>query len=181
MEDEIAFVLPRDAPAVVVQVHVVERAQQDAAVDVGAASVCKGIDVMRLAVRCGSVARGDAASAVADRERDPLPGGEEPRFSPRIEGIARRVERDGHRAGGAGAGADEPAGERGARVFDQSDRRSPGLSVIVSRSRDEDADACLARAEHGRRVGERAGADHLHHQVVRELVVAARVIRLDPP
>lgn len=40
----------------------------------------------------------------------------------------------------------------------------------------DDADACLTRAEHGRGLGERAGADDVHHQVVGELVVGARIV-----
>lgn len=112
VEDEVLLPLSRDPPAVVVQVHVVERAQQDGAVDIGAAAFRKRVDVMRLAIRCGSVARGDAASAIPDRERDALLGCEEPRLSSEIERIARRIDGDGHGGGVASSGADDPAGQR---------------------------------------------------------------------
>jgi hypothetical protein len=87
MQDELALAVSRDAPAMVVQVHVMEAAEQDAAIDVGAATVCIRVDVMRLAVRGGTVAVGDPASAVTDRERDTLLSGVETSLAAEIEWI----------------------------------------------------------------------------------------------
>ncbi len=58
------------------QLHVMEPAEQDPAVDVGAPVVAGPfIDVMRFAVRSGPVAAVPSTPAVADREADPLPRG----------------------------------------------------------------------------------------------------------
>jgi len=51
VEDEVFFAFAGDAPVVVVEVHVVEVAEEDAAVDVGVAVVaCPLVDVVCFAV-----------------------------------------------------------------------------------------------------------------------------------
>ena len=144
MEDEVLLPVSRDSPAMVVKIHVVERTQQDAAVDVGAAALCIRIDVMRLAIRCGAVARGDAASAIPNRECDALLGGEEPRLSSEIERIARRIEGDGHGGGVAGSGADDPAGQRraDAAIRRDSPARTSAVALRITDSRSSSSSPC---------------------------------------
>ena len=72
MEDEVFATLAGDAPAAVMELHVVPAAEQDAAIDVGASALGVGIDVMRLAVRSGPIATAPAATTVTGGERDAL-------------------------------------------------------------------------------------------------------------
>ena len=74
MEDEVIPAIAGDTPDVVVEVHVMEPAEQDASVDVGATALRVGIDVVGLAVGSGAIAAGDAAPAVADSQGETLPG-----------------------------------------------------------------------------------------------------------
>lgn len=158
------------------QVHVVERAEQDAPIDIGAAAVRIRVDVVRLAVRGGSVAVGDAASAITDRQRDALCRAEQSCFAAEVERIAGRVEGDGDRRGVAGSSRDDPAWQRRTGVFDEGDRRPSGHGAVVGILGGDDADAGLSRAEHRRGVGERAGPDDVHDQVVGDLIVRARIV-----
>lgn len=62
VKEEVALPFARDAPSAVVQLHVMEAAQQNASIDVGSALVAMPfIDVMRLAVRSGPVAAAPTA------------------------------------------------------------------------------------------------------------------------
>ena len=73
MKEEISLAVASDAPSAVVELHVVEAAQQDAAVDVGLALISVPVvDVVGFAVRRRPIATGPAAAAVADREGDAL-------------------------------------------------------------------------------------------------------------
>ena len=88
MEHEVLMTLARDAPAAVMELHVVPAAQQNASIDVGAAALGVGVDVVRLAVRRGSVASAPAAPAVASGERDALLRREQALFAAEVERIA---------------------------------------------------------------------------------------------
>jgi hypothetical protein len=76
VEDEGSGAVPGDPPSVVVEVHVVEAAEQDAAVDVGCAAFGVGVDVVGFAVCGGFVAAGPSAAAVALGEGEALFRGE---------------------------------------------------------------------------------------------------------
>nr|WP_240034675.1 hypothetical protein [Glaciihabitans arcticus] len=91
-----------DFPCVVVQGEVVERAEQDAVVDVGGAVVVfPVVDVVGFGPGCGSVAAGPHAAAVAGGEGDALFAGEAALLSSNIQrpGVC-----DGDSCGGASAG-----------------------------------------------------------------------------
>ena len=99
VQDERAFGTSRDPPAVVVQQHVMEPAEQHAAVDVGAAVVFdEVIAVVGLAVRRGALASGPDAAAVTRGERHPLPRGVEALFATEVERVAVSIESDLHGA-----------------------------------------------------------------------------------
>ena len=66
MEHELALALSRDAPPVMVEVHVMKAAQKDASIDVGATAFGVRVDVVRLAVGRGAIAAGDPAAAVSN-------------------------------------------------------------------------------------------------------------------
>ena len=72
VEEEVVAAVAGDAPAAVVELHVVEAAQQDAAVDIGAAAFGVWVDVVCLAIGRGAVAADPAASTVADGESEAL-------------------------------------------------------------------------------------------------------------
>ncbi|WP_230668266.1 hypothetical protein [Microbacterium sp. MEC084] len=156
---------------VVVQVHVMEPAEQDAPVDVGAARVGGPfVDVVGFAVGGGHAAAVPHASAVADGEGDALFRGEQPLFPADVERVPARV--DGHgrvpgvadglldRGGGQGVPAVLGVAAGDATVLEHRHEPHPGLP----------------RAEHLLGIGERAGPEHIHEQVVLELLVRARVL-----
>ena len=89
MEQKRTTPLAADAPPAIVQLHVVETAEQNTAVDVGATLVGMPlIDVVRFAVRRGPVAPDPATAAVSSGQRDPLPRSEEALFTPHVERVA---------------------------------------------------------------------------------------------
>ena len=120
-----------DAPAVVVQQHVVEPAEQAAAVDVGAAVVFdEVVAVVRFAVRRGALAAGPQTAAVTGGERDALPW--------RCRGAVRARGRAGCRIGRAvtstdaevhTAPVDDRSGQRVAAVFGVSDGEQPSERI----------------------------------------------------
>jgi len=165
MKDEVAPTLAADAPTRVVQLHVMPPAQQDAAIDVGATAFAERVDVMCLAERRGAVAAAPTAASVAHGECDPLLRGVQTVFTADIERVARVIKSARHRAGIAHVLRCEPARQRRLVVFDMSHRRPPVHGRGEGVTRDDDTDARLARAEHGVRIGKRAG-----HQNVEEPV-----------
>lgn len=73
MQHEIALVLARDAPSPVVQLAVMVAAEQDSAVDIGAALLgVPFVNVVCFAVRGGAIAASPPASAVTHRQGDAL-------------------------------------------------------------------------------------------------------------
>jgi len=168
---EVGFSGPGDAPAAVVQFHVVETAEQDPAVDVSSAAVAVPfVDVMRLTVRGRSVASGPTAAAVAQGETDALRGREQPLLSADVERVAARVDADGHDARVADVLVDGCGGEHSEPIFGVA--RS--AAAVVDHLHQPDAG--LAGAEHGFRVGERARAKQVDDQVVLQLLVRARIV-----
>lgn len=96
-ENERAVAAADDLPSVVVQLHVMEPAEQYPAVDVGSAVVGGDVvDVVGLAVRRGHAASFGDASAVANGQRDPLLRREQALFVSDIERVAATVDGDGH-------------------------------------------------------------------------------------
>lgn len=95
MQPEVLCADPCDAPAGVVELHVVVSAEQDSSVDVCSAFVgCPFVDVVCFAVGGGAVAAFPSAASVADGECDALPGREQSMLPPHIQGIAVRVNSD---------------------------------------------------------------------------------------
>jgi hypothetical protein len=98
------------APVVVVEQHVVETTEQDAAVYVGASEVLPPVVAMMcFAVRGGHGASGEHAAAVTDGERDSLPCRVEALLSSDVEGIAVGVDGDVDVAGAAEGTVDDGA------------------------------------------------------------------------
>src|SRR6185437_163416 len=73
--------------------------EQDAISDIGAAMIAEPfVDVVRFTPGGRSVAARESASAVSDRQPDPLSRREEPLLAADVDGLAGRVEVDRHRA-----------------------------------------------------------------------------------
>ena len=82
------------------QLHVMEAAEQDSAVDVGApVAASPFVDVVSLAEGRGAVAADPSAPAVADRECDALLRGEQPVLPTDVERVPSGVDRDGYGSG----------------------------------------------------------------------------------
>lgn len=159
-EDERAESVANDAPAVVVKLHVVEAAQQDAAIDVSATASCDVVDVVRFAVGGGHRASDSGAPAVADRERKLLLRAEEALLASEIEGVAPTVDGDIGRAVLAQGAIDDRPGEGVSAVLGVT--RGDEAAERVARSRlvfdDDHANARLADAEDVGGFGDSAGA-----------------------
>src|SRR5690606_42047597 len=97
MENEVPVSFASDPPAAVMQCHVMEATQQDAAVDIRPALIALPfVDVMRLAVGRGAVTTSPATSTVSDGERDALSRREQPLFPADIKRLAAGVDGDRH-------------------------------------------------------------------------------------
>ncbi|WP_309067056.1 hypothetical protein [Microbacterium sp.] len=110
-------------------------------------------------------------AAVADRERDALSRGEQPMLAPDVQRVPVPIQGDRHTPGVADALRGRCDGPRVAVVLSVCGGRLAGARGHHL----HDAHAGLPRAEHGFRVGEGSGAQHIHEQVVAELVVGAVV------
>ena len=146
----------------------VESTEQDPTIYVGAATVTLPlVDVVRLAVRRGPVAARPAASAVAHRERDPLPRREQPLLPADLERIAARIHRDRHVAAVAHALIGD--------LRRKGDDAVLAVCHTVAGARRvhhlHQTYAGLSRAEHRLGVGEGSGTQYIEEQVVRELIV----------
>ncbi|MFA7499274.1 MAG: hypothetical protein WCY76_11400 [Leucobacter sp.] len=85
MEEKFAQVISRDSPSVVVELKMMESAEQNSAVNVGAAGVgYPFVDVVSFAVGGGAIAARPPAASVSNRECDALFCCVEALFSPDI-------------------------------------------------------------------------------------------------
>lgn len=95
MKDEVFLLVTGDPPAAMVQLHVMEPAQQDAAVDVGPPVILDPlIEVVCFAEGRRPIAARPSASTVSDGERDALLGCEEAVFAADVERVPTGIDRD---------------------------------------------------------------------------------------
>src|SRR5690606_7338241 len=95
---EVASAFAGDAPASVMQLHVVISAEQDPAVDVGSTAVGMPlVDMVRLAIGGWTVASLPTAAAIAYGEGDALSRREQAVLAADIQWIPATVDRYGHR------------------------------------------------------------------------------------
>ena len=120
-------------------------AEEDSTVDVGAARMFHElVDVVGFAIRGRPIAAVDAASAIADRERDSLFRSVEAGFAAEVERIAVVVEDRGACSRVAGMGGEQPTRHCRVGVFEETDGREAPERVTMRRSGRDDADAGLA-------------------------------------
>jgi hypothetical protein len=126
-----------DAPAVRVELHVVEAAQQHTPVEIGAALILLPlVDVMRLAIRRWPIAAGPPAAPVPDRERDALPSRVEPLLPPHVQRTPRTIDRHRHDPARTGLLRDHPGRHDCGVVLETSGVPSAGaLSASAPRAR----------------------------------------------
>lgn len=173
MQHEVIPAVAGDAPPMMVKIHVVEPAEQDAAIDVGSAAVgCPLVDVVRLAVWGRTVAAVPRASTIAQGEPEALGGSEQAMLTADVERIACTVDRDVHVPGRALVLLGDPTGNGVQPVLCVRDwRRQPsGLHHL------HETNPGLLRAEHGGRLGEHTGTKDVEHKVIGQLVIGARVV-----
>ena len=160
------------------KLHVVEPAQQDAAVDVGAAAACDVVDVMRFAVRSGHRASDSGAASVADRERKLLLRAEEALLASEVERVAVAVDRHVDGAVLAQRTVDDRPREGVSAVFgvtrgDHAAERVAGTRLVFD---DDHPHPRLADTEDVGGLRDRAGTQDIDEKVVLQLFIGARVI-----